>query len=111
MILMFPLNAYIATQLRNYQIIQMQRKDERVKIMNETLSGIKVSAFWTDITFAGHNLYSDPGPQAVCMGVELSGKYSKHSEQGIGNYNENCLHERIIVFCMDNGTIHCKLLL
>lgn len=44
MILMFPLNAYIATQLRNYQIIQMKRKDERVKIMNETLSGIKVSA-------------------------------------------------------------------
>lgn len=43
MILMFPLNAYIATQLRNYQIDQMKRKDERVKFMNETLQGIKVS--------------------------------------------------------------------
>ncbi|XP_037048609.1 multidrug resistance-associated protein 1-like [Bradysia coprophila] len=42
MILMFPLNAYIATMLRNYQIVQMKRKDERVKMMNETLSGIKV---------------------------------------------------------------------
>lgn len=48
---MFPLNAYIATQLRNYQIIQMKRKDERVKMMNETLSGIKVR----DRTYGQHN--------------------------------------------------------
>lgn len=46
MILLFPLNAYIATKLRNYQIIQMKRKDERVKMMNETLNGIKVSALY-----------------------------------------------------------------
>lgn len=51
MILMLPLNAYIATKLRNYQIIQMRRKDERVKLMNETLSGIKVSARKIEIVF------------------------------------------------------------
>lgn len=43
MILSLPLNGFVATKLKTYQVKQMTRKDERVKLMNETLSGIKVS--------------------------------------------------------------------
>lgn len=42
MILMIPLNAYVANQLKYLQVKQMFKKDERVKIMNEVLSGMKV---------------------------------------------------------------------
>lgn len=42
MILSLPLNGFVATKLKHYQVKQMMRKDERVKLMNETLSGIKV---------------------------------------------------------------------
>ncbi|KAG4074217.1 hypothetical protein HA402_015520 [Bradysia odoriphaga] len=42
MLLSLPLNGYVANKLKHYQVKQMTRKDERVKLMNETLSGIKV---------------------------------------------------------------------
>ena len=42
MILLIPLNAVIASKVKNYQISQMKYKDQRVKLMNEILSGIKV---------------------------------------------------------------------
>lgn len=42
MILMIPLSGFIATKLRNLQIKQMKIKDERVKLMNEILNGMKV---------------------------------------------------------------------
>ncbi len=42
MILMIPLNAVIVSKSRVLQIKQMKNKDERVKLMNEILSGIKV---------------------------------------------------------------------
>lgn len=42
MLLSLPLNGFVATKLKHYQVKQMQRKDERVKLMNETLNGIKV---------------------------------------------------------------------
>lgn len=42
MLLSLPLNGFVATKLKHYQVKQMMRKDERVKLMNETLSGIKV---------------------------------------------------------------------
>ncbi len=44
MILSLPLNGFVATKLKQYQVAQMARKDERVKLMNETLNGIKVSS-------------------------------------------------------------------
>lgn len=43
MIIMIPLNGFIASRIKTYQIRQMKYKDERVKLMNEVLSGIKVS--------------------------------------------------------------------
>ncbi|KAH8293076.1 hypothetical protein KR044_000492 [Drosophila immigrans] len=42
MIIMIPLNGFIASRIKTYQIAQMQYKDKRVKLMNEVLSGIKV---------------------------------------------------------------------
>lgn len=42
MILLVPINAYVVTKLRRLQMIQMKKKDDRVKMMNELLNGIKV---------------------------------------------------------------------
>lgn len=42
MIIMIPINGYIANKVKSLQIKQMKNKDERVKLMNEVLSGIKV---------------------------------------------------------------------
>lgn len=42
MILMLPLNMYVANKLKYFQIKQMVKKDERVKVMNEILGGMKV---------------------------------------------------------------------
>ncbi|KAL1454350.1 hypothetical protein WDU94_010619, partial [Cyamophila willieti] len=42
MIILIPINGYVATRIRNLQIKQMKSKDARVKLMNEVLSGIKV---------------------------------------------------------------------
>ncbi|XP_067624098.1 multidrug resistance-associated protein 1 isoform X4 [Eurosta solidaginis] len=42
MIILIPINGVIANRIKVYQIRQMKYKDERVKLMNEVLSGIKV---------------------------------------------------------------------
>lgn len=42
MIIMVPINIWIASKLRAYQITQMKEKDGRVKVMNEILNGMKV---------------------------------------------------------------------
>ena len=42
MILMFPVTGLLATKIQEYQAIQMKNKDERVKLMNEVLNGMKV---------------------------------------------------------------------
>jgi hypothetical protein len=41
-ILLVPANAIIASKARKYQIAQMKYKDQRVKLINEILSGVKV---------------------------------------------------------------------
>jgi ATP-binding cassette subfamily C (CFTR/MRP) protein 1 len=46
MITILPMNALIASKIRKLQVVQMQKKDERVKMMNEILSGIKVHVKW-----------------------------------------------------------------
>ncbi len=43
MILLIPLNGFIAAKSRQFQLRQMKEKDSRVKSMNEILAGIKVS--------------------------------------------------------------------
>ncbi|XP_008553088.1 multidrug resistance-associated protein 1 isoform X3 [Microplitis demolitor] len=42
MIVLIPINAFIANKVKTLQIKQMKSKDERVKLMNEVLNGIKV---------------------------------------------------------------------
>ena len=42
MILMIPLNGYIAKKMKALQEKQMAQKDNRIKEMNEVLNGIKV---------------------------------------------------------------------
>ncbi|BFZ13432.1 hypothetical protein BsWGS_16472 [Bradybaena similaris] len=42
LLLLMPLNAWAAYKQRAYQMQQMKTKDERIKIMNEVLNGIKV---------------------------------------------------------------------
>ena len=42
MIVAIPLNAIVATFTRKYQLEQMKNKDQRVKLMNEILGGVKV---------------------------------------------------------------------
>lgn len=43
MIILIPINGFIANKIKILQIRQMKNKDERVKLMNEVLSGIKVN--------------------------------------------------------------------
>lgn len=42
LILMIPVNGYIANKLKLYQTVQMKAKDNRIKFMNEILAGMKV---------------------------------------------------------------------
>lgn len=42
MIILIPVNGYIANKIKVLQIKQMKNKDERVKLMNEVLNGMKV---------------------------------------------------------------------
>ncbi|KAJ8253888.1 hypothetical protein COCON_G00205000 [Conger conger] len=42
MVLMFPINAVIAMKNKTFQVAQMKSKDNRIKLMNELLNGIKV---------------------------------------------------------------------
>jgi len=49
MIVLIPINGAVATRSRNLQVKQMKNKDERAKLMNEILSGIKVMLFFTQL--------------------------------------------------------------
>lgn len=42
LILLIPLNGFVAAKMKYFHMKQMKKKDQRVKIMNEILSGIKV---------------------------------------------------------------------
>lgn len=42
MIALIPINAVISTKMKTVMIEQMKRKDERIKMINELLGGIKV---------------------------------------------------------------------
>ena len=42
MLILIPINAAIATKQKRLQLKQMKLKDERIKMMNEVLNGIKV---------------------------------------------------------------------
>uniref|UniRef100_A0A670ZRM8 ATP binding cassette subfamily C member 2 n=1 Tax=Pseudonaja textilis TaxID=8673 RepID=A0A670ZRM8_PSETE len=46
LVLLFPLNAVLVTKSRRIQVKNMKHKDERMKIMNEILNGIKILKFF-----------------------------------------------------------------
>jgi len=47
MILLIPINSAVANKTMELQIKQMTNKDQRLKLMNEILSGIKVILLFT----------------------------------------------------------------
>lgn len=49
MIVLIPINSAVATKSKNLQVIQMKNKDDRAKLMNEILSGIKVMLLRTQL--------------------------------------------------------------
>jgi ABC-type multidrug transport system fused ATPase/permease subunit len=42
MLMLLPINFLITLRIRKYQVKQMKVKDERTKMINEVLNGIKV---------------------------------------------------------------------
>ncbi|CAH1406921.1 unnamed protein product [Nezara viridula] len=42
LVIMVPFNGYLVSKTRGFQVKQMKHKDERIKIMNEVFSGMKV---------------------------------------------------------------------
>ncbi|KAL1498078.1 hypothetical protein ABEB36_008934 [Hypothenemus hampei] len=57
MIILIPINGFIANKSKNLQLRQMKNKDERVKLMNEVLSGIKVLKLYAwEPSFEAHIL-------------------------------------------------------
>uniref|UniRef100_A0A669AWH1 Multidrug resistance-associated protein 1 n=1 Tax=Oreochromis niloticus TaxID=8128 RepID=A0A669AWH1_ORENI len=54
MVLMVPVNAVIAMKTKAYQVAQMKSKDNRIKLMNEMLNGIKVLKLYAwELAFKG----------------------------------------------------------
>ncbi|XP_039632406.1 multidrug resistance-associated protein 1 isoform X1 [Polypterus senegalus] len=54
MILLVPVNAVIAMKSKTYQVAQMKNKDNRIKLMNEVLNGIKVLKLYAwELAFKG----------------------------------------------------------
>uniref|UniRef100_A0A3Q2VXI3 Multidrug resistance-associated protein 1 n=1 Tax=Haplochromis burtoni TaxID=8153 RepID=A0A3Q2VXI3_HAPBU len=54
MVLMVPVNAVIAMKTKAYQVAQMKNKDNRIKLMNEMLNGIKVLKLYAwELAFKG----------------------------------------------------------
>lgn len=49
MILLVPVNYYLSNVQRKYQFSQMKFKDDRIKLINEILNGIKVSKRYVDV--------------------------------------------------------------
>ena len=60
MVLLIPVNAVIAKYTRKLQVEQMKHKDDRIKLMNELLNGIKVLTHfknWAPLYFCTASLY------------------------------------------------------
>lgn len=70
MIILIPVNGVIASRIKTYQIRQMKFKDDRVKLMNEILSGIKVKQkAFLDFLCSYLNLFI--GLEIICMGAQF----------------------------------------
>ena len=45
MVLLIPVNGFMAMKQKQLQVKQMKFKDNRIKVMNEVLNGMKVGMF------------------------------------------------------------------
>ena len=45
MVLLIPVNGFMAMKQKQLQVKQMKFKDNRIKVMNEVLNGMKVGTF------------------------------------------------------------------
>ncbi|KAG8311146.1 Canalicular multispecific organic anion transporter 1 [Homalodisca vitripennis] len=73
MIILIPVNGWVANKVKNLQIKQMKNKDERVKLMNEILSGIKSDGNLDD------EILSESGNE------EIYKKYVTRPNSGVAN--------------------------
>ena len=85
MVLLIPVNGFIAAKAKNFQIAQMKEKDKRVKHMNEILQGIRVSLLllrYNLIEILKMNLSNcsySADPEALCVGAQLPDSGDRHS--------------------------------
>lgn len=70
MIILIPVNGFIASRIKTLQIRQMKNKDERVKLMNEVLSGIKVIQTFS-CYFLASIIVIFIGVEIIRLGTEL----------------------------------------
>lgn len=66
MIILIPVNGYVASKIKSLQIKQMKNKDNRVKLMNEILSGIKVDEVFFEGRTSRRNF-----TEIYVLGVEI----------------------------------------
>ena len=97
MVLLVPVNGFIAMKAKALQVKQMKEKDNRVKMMNEILQGIKVMTHLTkqmsSITNKGRNsfkgehqsFYQNISPildfKTICLGTKFPKSGNEHKRQ------------------------------
>ncbi len=85
MVVMIPLNGYIARKTRKLQVQQMAQKDSRIKEMNEVWFSWErkrlESGVWTDHPYCSGFEWNQ-SHQVICLGKSLFCCYSK----GLVNY-------------------------
>lgn len=70
MLMLIPVNGLIVSRNKSLQIKQMKYKDNRVKLMNEILSGIKVCVFLTSSHACTHRCNRFLFVFSVCISVK-----------------------------------------
>ncbi|XP_070609092.1 ATP-binding cassette sub-family C member 2 isoform X2 [Erythrolamprus reginae] len=83
MVLLIPLNAVLVAKSRNIQVKNMKHKDERMKIMNEILNGIKILKF-----FAWELSFQEQVEKIRAL--ELKGLLNFFHLQSIGIFTFSC---------------------
>ncbi|CAB4054111.1 ABCC1 [Lepeophtheirus salmonis] len=74
MFLLIPINGFIAVRMKNAQMKQMKKKDERVKKMNEILQGIKIIKLYAWESSFFSKLISSIRVEEIKL-LKLSSKY------------------------------------
>jgi hypothetical protein len=113
MILLIPLNGFIANKTKKLQMKQMKNKDQRIKLMNEILSGIKVrsipSIIWEwRMTNSDSMNRIQTGPEALLLGTPFRDTRHEGSEQRDESPQASSLSQRRIRLRLDLRTFPRK---